>query len=94
MKKEDGSNAKVEDTLEFVVLEFNKNQRKIAVSHTGTFKEEEASADSAKKPRAKKSEGSDNNSAVKAVNAQVEKSTLGDIDALAALKEKMEGKGE
>lgn len=94
MKKEDGSTAKVEDTLEFVVLEFNKNQRKIAVSHTGTFKEEEASADSAKKPRAKKSEGSDNNSAVKAVNAQVEKSTLGDIDALAALKEKMEGKGE
>jgi small subunit ribosomal protein S1 len=94
MKKEDGSTAKVEDTLEFVVLEFNKNQRKIAVSHTGTFKEEEASADSAKKPRAKKSEGNDNNNAVKAVNAQVEKSTLGDIDALAALKEKMEGKGE
>jgi small subunit ribosomal protein S1 len=94
MKKEDGSTAKVEDTLDFVVLEFNKNQRKIAVSHTGTFKEEEASADSAKKPRAKKSEGNDNNNAVKAVNAQVEKSTLGDIDALAALKEKMEGKGE
>ncbi|MEY4330124.1 MAG: hypothetical protein RL609_872 [Bacteroidota bacterium] len=94
MKKEDGSTAKVDETLEFVVLEFNKNQRKIAVSHTGTFKEEEASAEAPKKPRTgKKPEGGDSN-AVKAVNAQVEKSTLGDIGALAALKEKMEGKGE
>ncbi|MEY2937581.1 MAG: hypothetical protein RL062_170 [Bacteroidota bacterium] len=94
MKKEDGSTAKVEETLEFVVLEFNKNQRKIAVSHTGTFKEEEASAEAPKKPRGKKPESAGDSNAVKAVNAQVEKSTLGDIGALAALKEKMEGKGE
>ena len=95
MKKEDGSTAKVEETLEFVVLEFNKNQRKIAVSHTGTFKEEEASAEAPKKPRTgKKPESAGDSNAVKAVNAQVEKSTLGDIGALAALKEKMEGKGE
>ncbi len=95
MKKEDGSTAKVDEALEFVVLEFNKNQRKIAVSHTGTFKEEEASAEAPKKPRTgKKPEGAGDSNAVKAVNAQVEKSTLGDIGALAALKEKMEGKGE
>ena len=94
MKKEDGSTAKVEETLEFVVLEFNKNQRKIAVSHTGTFKEDEASAEAPKKPRGKKPESAGDSNAVKAVNAQVEKSTLGDIGALAALKEKMEGKGE
>jgi small subunit ribosomal protein S1 len=95
LKKEDGSTAKVEETLEFVVLEFNKNQRKIAVSHTGTFKEEEASAEAPKKPRTgKKPESAGDSNAVKAVNAQVEKSTLGDIGALAALKEKMEGKGE
>ncbi len=95
MKKEDGSTAKVEETLEFVVLEFNKNQRKIAVSHTGTFKEEEASAEAPKKARtSKKPESAGDSNAVKAVNAQVEKSTLGDIGALAALKEKMEGKGE
>ncbi len=94
LKKEDGSTAKVEETLEFVVLEFNKNQRKINVSHTSTFKADEPGAEAPKKARApKKAEGADS-SAVKAVNAQVEKSTLGDIGALAALKEKMEGKGE
>ncbi len=94
LKKEDGSTAKVDETLEFVVLEFNKNQRKINVSHTSTFKADEPGAEAPKKARApKKAEGADS-SAVKAVNAQVEKSTLGDIGALAALKEKMEGKGE
>ena len=94
LKKEDGSTAKVEETLEFVVLEFNKNQRKINVSHTSTFKADEPGAEAPKKARApKKAEGADS-SAVKAVNAKVEKSTLGDIGALAALKEKMEGKGE
>jgi len=93
LKKEDGSTAKVDDVLDFIIAEFNKNQRKISVSHTGTWKEEEPGAvDAAKKsaPRAKKQEPTDSN-AVKAVNSQVEKSTLGDISALANLKEKMEG---
>ena len=95
LKKEDGSTAKVDDVLDFIIAEFNKNQRKISVSHTGTWKEDEpGSPEAAKKaaPRAKKPEGTDSN-AVKAVNAQVEKSTLGDISALANLKEKMEGDG-
>jgi len=93
LKKEDGSTAKVEDVLDFIIAEFNKNQRKISVSHTGTWKEDEpGSPEAARKaaPRAKKPEGVDSN-AVKAVNSQVEKSTLGDISALANLKEKMEG---
>ena len=93
LKKEDGSTAKLDDVLDFIIAEFNKNQRKISVSHTGTWKEDEpGSPEAAKKaaPRAKKPEGVDSN-AVKAVNAQVEKSTLGDISALANLKEKMEG---
>jgi len=93
LKKEDGSNAKMDDVLDFIIVEFNKNQRKISVSHTGTWKEDEpGSPEAAKKaaPRPKKQEGADSN-AVKAVNSQVEKSTLGDISALANLKEKMEG---
>ena len=93
LKKEDGSNAKMDDVLDFIIVEFNKNQRKISVSHTGTWKEDEpGSPEAARKaaPRAKKPEGVDSN-AVKAVNSQVEKSTLGDISALASLKEKMEG---
>jgi len=95
LKKEDGSTAKVEDVLDFIIAEFNKNQRKISVSHTGTWKEDEpGSPEAARKaaPRAKKPEGTDSN-AVKAVNAQVEKSTLGDLSVLANLKEKMEGDG-
>ncbi len=95
LKKEDGSTAKVDDVLDFIIAEFNKNQRKISVSHTGTWKEDEpGSPEAAKKaaPRAKKPEGTDSN-AVKAVNAQVEKSTLGDLSVLANLKEKMEGDG-
>jgi small subunit ribosomal protein S1 len=95
LKKADGSTAKVEETLEFVIQEFNKAQRKISVSHTGTWKEEEAGAEAPKKsarPAAKKAEGGESSHAVKAVNAQVEKSTLGDLSVLANLKEKMEGK--
>jgi small subunit ribosomal protein S1 len=92
LKKADGSTAKVEETLDFTVLEFNKNQRKISVSHTGTWKEEEAGAEAPKKAaRPKKEGGAESSSAVKAVNAQVEKSTLGDLDVLANLKDKMEG---
>lgn len=96
MKKADGSTAKVEETLEFIILEFNKNQRKISVSHTNTWKEDEpGTAEAPKKsPRSggKKQGGNEADSqAVKAVNAQVEKSTLGDLDVLANLKEKMDG---
>jgi small subunit ribosomal protein S1 len=94
LKKADGSTAKVEEILEFVIQEFNKGQRKITVSHTSTWKEDEPGSEPAKKSVSrgpKKPEG-ESSSAVKAVNSQVEKSTLGDLDVLANLKEKMEGK--
>lgn len=97
LKKDDGSTAKVEETLDFIIQEFNKNQRKIVVSHTGTWKEEEpGTAEAPKKsaPRGgkKPAQTSEADShAVKQVNSQVEKSTLGDLSVLANLKEKMEG---
>jgi small subunit ribosomal protein S1 len=87
MRKEDGSNAQVDETIDFVVIEFNKDARKIVVSHTRTFEEGED------RPSGKgkgKSSGSSSSNAVKAVNQNAEKSTLGDLDALAELKEKME----
>lgn len=83
MRKEDGSNAQVDETLDFVVIEFNKDGRKIVVSHTRTFEEGED------RPSGK-SKGSSSSDAVKAVNQSAEKSTLGDLDALAELKEKMD----
>lgn len=102
LKKEDGQNAKVEETLDFKVIEFNKDSKKIVVSHTRTFEEGEdkpssssaASSSVAKTAKApKKAVVSSTDQAVKAVNQNTEKSTLGDFDALAELKEKME-KGE
>ncbi len=89
LKKEDGSNAKVEEVLDFKVIEFNKDAKKIVVSHTRTFEEGEDKPSAS----AKGKKASSGNSAVQAVNNASEKSTLGDIDALAELKEKME-KGE
>ena len=96
LRKADGSNAKVEETLDFVVIEFNKDAKKIVLSHTRTFDDtQEAPAPAAKPAKGgkKASTGSNTDEAVKAINKGNEKSTLGDLDALAGLKEKME-KGE
>ena len=96
LRKADGSNAKVEETLDFVVIEFNKDAKKIVLSHTRTFDDtQEAPAPAAKpaKGAKKASTGSNTDEAVKAINKGNEKSTLGDLDALAGLKEKMD-KGE
>ena len=106
LRKEDGTNAKVEDTLEFKVIEFNKDAKKIVVSHTRMFEEGEdrptttstASSTSTGKPGAKKGGnaggGSATSQAVKAINSSSEKSTLGDLDALTALKKSMEDEGK
>jgi small subunit ribosomal protein S1 len=88
LKKADGSNAKIEETLDFKVIEFNKESKKIVVSHTRTFEEgdDKPAASAAKKG------GNTTAQAVKAINQSTEKSTLGDLDALSALKDKMDGK--
>ncbi len=93
LKKEDGKNAKVDETLDFKVLEFNKEGKKIVISHTATFDEtisdDHESGSDDKKPKGK---GKSTSRAVKNINERNEKTTLGDLDALAALKDKMEGK--
>jgi len=96
MKKEDNSAIKVDDVLDFKVLEFNKDAKKIIVSHTLTYTDEieggYTSGSGAKKKSSGKGGGA-SSKAVKDLNAKQEKTTLGDLDALTALKEKME-KGE
>jgi small subunit ribosomal protein S1 len=98
LRKEDGSNAKVEDKLNFMVIEFNKEGKKIVVSHTRTFDENAVDEKDAKKGAArgaaKKTTAQGGTSkAVKDINSSIEKTTLGDIDALANLKNELE-KGE
>ena len=85
--KEDGTQAALNEELPFKVIEFNKDSKRIILSHSRTFEDvqrEERKA--AKKPRAKKEDS------VK-IDNQPAATTLGDIDILAQLKEKME-KGE
>ncbi|MBM3454314.1 MAG: 30S ribosomal protein S1 [Bacteroidetes bacterium] len=85
LKKIDGSNAKVEESLDFVVIEFNKDAKKIVVSHTRTFEEGSDKPSTGAKGR----KTSESNKEVQAINQSTEKATLGDIDALVELKEKM-----
>ncbi|MCF1751879.1 30S ribosomal protein S1 [Mariniradius sediminis] len=86
LEKEDGSTVEVGESLDFKVTEFSKDDKRIVLSHTATFKEEAKSAGAKKVVKKKGEEGKVE------TPAPAEKSTLGDIDALAELKEKMEGK--
>jgi len=87
--KEDGSTPAVGDVLPFRVLEFNKASRKVTLSHTRTYsdaRKEEA----AKEQKEQNAEASNTQKAVKKLKANLEKTTLGDISSLAALKSEME----
>jgi small subunit ribosomal protein S1 len=86
LEKEDGSQVEVGESVDFKVAEFSKDDKRIVLSHTAMFKEEaKAPKKAASAPAKKKEEATE-------LPAQAEKSTFGDIDALAELKEKMEGK--
>ena len=90
--KADGTQAVKGEVLPFKVIEFNKDARRIIVSHSRTF-EDEAKAEARAGERAERAERQqrhqDASAAVAATNAATEKATLGDLDALAALKEKL-----
>ncbi len=77
LEKEDGNKLKKGDKADFKVIEFNKEFKRVVVSHTAIFRDEEQKN---VKVAAKKN------------NSQAEKTTLGDLDALAELKEKMDSK--
>ena len=87
--KEDGSQAQLDEKLEFKVIEFNKEAKRIILSHSRIFedaaKAEEKAEKKAKKTSTKKEE-------TPMIQNQAASTTLGDIDALAALKEQLEGK--
>ena len=85
MVKEDGKQAVVGDKLPVKVIELRRSTRTIRVSHLRTYQEVKAARENAEAESTKK--------AIKKVNTTVEKTTLGDISELAALKDKLE-KGE
>ena len=89
--KEDGSHAKEGEKLPFKVIEFNKDSKRIILSHSRTFEDAQHGETPAapRKPRASKAKSSD----IPTIQNQAATTSLGENDALAALKAKME-KGE
>lgn len=88
LRKEDGNNVEVEETLPFVIIEFDRNDKRIMVSHSRIWEKVKADErDAARKEAAADDENT--KKAVKNVQNKVEKPTLGDLGALAELKEKL-----
>ncbi|GAA4374981.1 30S ribosomal protein S1 [Hymenobacter koreensis] len=97
LTKEDGSQPEVGESLDFKVVEFSKDDRRIVLSHTGTFSQQEEEGNRASKFAKKKpaagaagAAGEGKISDLKK-NQTAEKSTLGDLDALSALRDKLMG---
>ncbi len=84
--KEDGTQAKVDEKLPFKVIEFNKDSKRIILSHSRIF-EDEARAEKAEARKAKRQDRRKEETPM--ISTPIEKTTLGDIEALAALKEKL-----
>lgn len=91
--KADKTTAKVEENIDFKVIEFNKEGKKIVVSHTKIHDDNLASEKENNEKKAK-SEEENTKKTVKKMKDSLEKTTLGDISALAALKEELEKKGK
>ncbi len=87
--KEDNTTAKVDDTLEFKVIEFSKENKKIILSHTKVF-QDTAHTEKARQLELGKSEAKSTRRAVKKLKESLEKTTLGDFEALANLKSNLE----
>jgi small subunit ribosomal protein S1 len=88
--KEDGKTVNAEETEHFIVIEFDRNEKRIVLSHSRIWelaKQEEKDAEF----KEKKAEAAKTKKAVKEVQGKVEKTTLGDLSILAELKKKMEG---
>jgi len=93
--KEDGKQAQMEEKLEFKVIEFNKDAKRIILSHSRIFEdaakaEEKAEKKAAAKERKAKKQQQQEETPM--IQNQAASTTLGDIDALAALKQQLEGK--
>jgi small subunit ribosomal protein S1 len=84
--KEDGTQAGLDEKLPFKVIEFSKSAKRIILSHSRVFEDEKKAEETA----AKKAQSKQTKKAVKSVKESIEKTTLGDISELAALKSQME----
>jgi len=86
--KEDGSSVKLDEKLEFKVIEFSKSAKRIILSHSRVYEDAKKTEETAKK----KASAKQTQKGMKAVKESIEKTTLGDISELAALRTQMEEK--
>ena len=87
--KEDGTSAKVDEKLNFKVIEFNKDSKRIILSHSRIFEDEAKAEKAAAEPKKAKRNNNRRQEETPVLNTPIEKTTLGDIEALAALKEQL-----
>ncbi len=87
--KEDGTQAQMDEKLQFKVIEFNKDAKRIILSHSRIFEDAAKAEERAEKKASKKASKKEE---TPMIQNQAASTTLGDIDALAALKEQLEGK--
>jgi small subunit ribosomal protein S1 len=93
--KQDGETLGVDSQDDFVVLEFNRNAKRITVSHLRTYEDGPVKSEAPKKPRTSGGGGGGGSTRMMdEVNASIEKSTFGDLGVLTALKEQMDGDPE
>jgi small subunit ribosomal protein S1 len=89
LAKEDGKSVGADETAQFMVIEFDRNEKRIVVSHARIWEQVKADEVNVARKEAR-AEGEKTAKAVKAVQAKVEKSTLGDLSALAQIREKLQ----
>jgi len=89
LKKEDGTNAKVDETIDFKVIEFSKENKKIILSHSRIW-EDKVAAEREVETENKEKAAKSTKRAVKQINDNIERTTLGDLDVFAELKENFE----
>jgi len=93
LTKEDGKSIGADETAQFMVIEFDRNEKRIVVSHTRIWEQSKIEeADVVKKEA--RTEAENTRKAVKNVQSKVEKATLGDLGVLADLKKKMDSGSE
>jgi len=88
LAKEDGTSVGQDDTAEFVVIEFDRNEKRIVLSHARIWEQAANETKEAAKKEAR-AETENTKKAVKAIQSKVEKTTLGDLGALADIKAKL-----
>jgi len=93
LRKEDETVVSVDETLPFVIIEFDRNDKRIMVSHSRVWEQVKAEEKEAEQ-KAAQADADNTKKAVKNIQSKVEKATLGDLGALADLKNKMKNEEE